>query len=130
VAAVAEDTILKTVTFDEHRLLSVNKNGLEYVDDQGCRCAIDFHACCESFNKGAAERLGARNPRYVGSRNILANPPEMILATDPPTRFLFPKPRVCGNGPGEESASPELRDWDKFQLRLYREGGVRTVDMT
>jgi hypothetical protein len=97
----------KTVTFDKSKLLSVSKDGLDYVDDQGCRCAIDFHTCRENF----------QNENYVAFRDIEAKPPHITFATNPPTRFVFPMPR------------PD-RDFREFQIRLFYEAGVQTFDMT
>jgi hypothetical protein len=108
---------LKTVTFDKSKLLSVSKDGLEYVDDQGCRCAIDFHKCRENFQKQAPGRLWASDPNYVGARDITANPPHITLSTNPPTRFVFPLPGPSG-------------DFDEFQTRLFYAAGVKTFDMT
>jgi hypothetical protein len=123
---------LKTVTFDTSRLLLVNKNGLEYVDDEGCRCAIDFHSCRENARDllKIPAWLWARHPNYVGLRNILGEPPYIALASDPPTRFLFSMPGPAAKDPGKESASLEPRDFYEFDLRLNREGGVLTFDMT
>ncbi len=110
---------MKTVTFDRSKLLSVSKDGLEYVDDQGCRCAIDFHTCRENFRKQMhpPERLWARDPTYVAVRDSSAKPPHITLSTNPPTRFVFPVP-----DPNHE--------FEEFQFRLFREAGVRTFDMT
>jgi hypothetical protein len=127
---VTEDTSLKTVTFDNKKLLNMSKDCLEYVDDQGARCAIDFHICRENFQKDSAGWRGARNPKYVGVRDILAMPPHITLATDPPTRFVFPMPGPSVNFTGGESSSLEPPDFHEFQMRLYYEAGVRTVDMT
>jgi hypothetical protein len=126
-----EDTSLKTVTFDKSKLLSVSKDGLEYVDDQGCRCAIDFHSCRENFQKEmhVPERLWARDPNYVACRDILAKPPHITLATNPPTRFVFPMPGPSVRDPGKKS-SLEPRDFYEFQMRLFKEAGVKTFDMT
>ena len=121
---------MKTVTFDNSKLLSMSKDCLEYVDDQGDRCAIDFHICRENVQKETAGRRGARNPNYVGFRDILAKPPHITLATNPPTRFVFPLPGPSVEFPGGESSSLEPRDFHEFQMRLYHEAGVRTVDMT
>jgi hypothetical protein len=106
---VTEDTSLKTktVTFDKSKLLSVTKDGLEHVDDQGCRCAIDFRTCRENFP----------DPNYVAYRDIDASPPHITFATNPPTRFVFPKPRTD-------------RGFLEFQMRLFYEAGVQTFDMT
>jgi len=97
----------KTVTFDKSKLLSVTKDGLEYLDDQGCRCVIDFHTCRENFP----------NPDYVAFRDIEASPPHITFATNPPTRFVFPLPR-------------SNRDFLEFQMRLFNEARVQTFDMT
>ena len=122
---------MKTVTFDKSKLLSISKNGLEYVDDQGCRCAIDFHTCRENVQNTLkrAERLWARDPNYVGFRNILAKPPHITLATNPLTRFLFPMPGPSVQDPGN-SSSLEPRDFYEFEMRLLNEAGVKTFDMT
>jgi len=107
---------LKTVTFDKSRLLSVSEDGLEYVDDQGCRCAIDFHTCRENFKKQhGPERLWAGLPNYVAVRDIEAKPAHITFATNPPTRFVFPM------------TDPNFHE---LQFRLFREAGVMTFDMT
>jgi hypothetical protein len=123
---------LKTVTFDKSKLLGVSKDGLEYVDDQGCSCAIDFHSCRENFQKEmhVPERLWARDPNYVAVRDILAKPPHITLATNPPTRFVFPMPAPSVQDPGKKSSSLEPRDFYEFQMRLFKEAGVKTFDMT
>jgi len=110
---------LKTVTLDKSKLLSVSKDSLEYVDDQGGRCAIDFHTCRENFKKQhVPERLWARVPNYVAVRDIEAKPPHITFATDPPTRFVFPMP------------DPNFHEFQELQFRLFREAGVMTFDMT
>ncbi len=121
---------MKTVTFDKSKLLSVSKDGLEYVDDQGCRCALDFHTCRENVQKETAGWLGAKDPNYVGFRNIEAKPPHITLATNPPTRFVFPMPGPSVKFPGRKSSSLEPRDFYEFQIRLFYEAGVKTLDMT
>ena len=110
---------MKTVTFDRSKLLSVSKDGLEYVDDQGCRCAIDFHTCRENVRKQMhpPERPWDRDPNYVAVRDSEAKPPHITLSTNPPTRFVFPVP-----DPNHE--------FEEFQFRLFREAGVKTFDMT
>ena len=97
----------KTVTFDQSKLLSVTKDGREYLDDRGCRCVIDFHTSRENFP----------NPDYVAIRDIEASPPHITIATNPPTRFVFPLPR-------------SNRDFLEFQMRLFNEARVQTFDMT
>jgi hypothetical protein len=115
---------LKTVTFDANKLLAVDKIRLEYVDDQGCRCAIDFRSCRENLQKKLkmTEEFRTRHPDYVGFRDIAAHPPYITLASDPPTRFLFPV---------SAPAAGFLRsDFDQFQARLRDEAGVDTLDMS
>lgn len=115
---------MKSVTFDNTRILAVSKDGLEYLDDQGCRCAIDFHTCRMNLRKTLKmpEEWWARDPNYVGFRDIVANPPHITLATDPPTRFLFPMP--------EPAANSLHGDFHQFQVRLWDEAGVNTLDMS
>ena len=123
---------MKTVTFDSSKLLAVSKNGLEYVDDQGCRCTIDFQTCRENVRnrlKMPEWRL-ARQPDYVGFRDILGKPPHITLATNPPTRFLSPVPGPSVNDPGKRSSSLAAPDFDEFQVRLFDEAGVSTFDVT
>jgi len=126
---VTEDTRLKTVTFDKSKLLSVSKDGLEYVDDQGCRCAIDFHTCGENFQK-EMHMPGWLQVRqsYVGFHDIGAK--HITLATSPPTRFVFPMPGPSLKDPGRKSSSLEPRDFYEFQMRLFNEAGVRILDIT
>src|SRR5712671_67644 len=125
-----EDAGLKAVTFDESQLPSMSKDGLEYLDDQGCQSAINFDICRENFRRGSAGWRGAGNSKYVGLRDILAKPPHITLATDLLTRFVFPMPGPSVNVPDKESSSLIPGDWDGCQMRLYCEAGVRTVDMT
>jgi len=97
----------------------MSEDGLEYVDDQGCRCTIDFHTCRENFKKKhVPERLWARVSDYVAVRDIEAKPPHITFATNPPTRFVFPMP------------DPNFYEFQELQLRLFREAGVMTFDMT
>ena len=125
------DTSLKTVTFDKSKLLSVSKDGLEYVDDQGCRRVVDFHTCRENVQREtAAGWTGTRDPNYVGFRDIEAKPPRITLATNPPARFVFPMPGPSVKVRGRESSSLGLRDFHEFQVRLFYEAGVKTIDMT
>jgi hypothetical protein len=123
---------LKTVTFDKSKLLVVSKNGLEYLDDAGCSCTVDFHTCRENALDllRMPALLWARHPNYVGLRNIEGEPPYITLATDPPTRFLFPMPGPSVKDPGKESSSLELRDFYEFDMLLHREAGVLTFDVT
>jgi hypothetical protein len=110
----------------------MSKSGLEYVDDQGCRCAIDFHTCRENVQHKLKrpDRLWARDPNYVGFRDILARPPHITLATNPPTRFVFPMPEPSVQDPAKNSSSLEPRDFYEFETRLFNEAGVKTFDMT
>ena len=123
---------MKTVTFDKSKLLGVSKNGLEYVDDQGCRCSIDFHTCRENARDllKMPGWLWARHPNYVGLRNILGRPPYITLVTNPPTRFLFPMPGPFFNDPGASSPSLEPIDFYEFDGRLFSKAGVPTFDVT
>ena len=108
----------------------MSEDGLEYVDDQGCRCTIDFHTCRENFKKKhVPERLWARVSDYVAVRDIEAKPPHITLATNPPTRFLFPLPGP-GLNDGARSAALEPIDFYEFDRRLFGEAGVRTFDVT
>ena len=110
---------MKTVTFDKSKLLSMSKDGLEYVDDQGCRCTIDFHTCRENFKKKhVTERLWDSVSDYVAVRDIEARPPHITFATNPPTRFVFQMP------------DHNFHDFQELQFRLFREAAVRTFDMT
>jgi hypothetical protein len=119
---------LKTVTFDAGRLLSVSSEGLEYVDDQGCRCTIEFRTCRENVQREL--RSGRWRPiasadsltRYIGFRDVEATPPHIILASNPPTRFVFPMAGPSFNVPA--------CDFQQFQRRLFMEAGVKTVDVT
>ena len=119
---VTEDWSLKTVTFDKSKLLSVSKDGLEYVDDQGCRCVVDFHTRRENVQKELGSGRWQPKPSsdsltwYVGFRDIEAK--HITLATNPPTRFVFPMPDPNS-----------FREFQEFQYRLFREAGVKTLDM-
>ena len=122
---------MKTVTFDESKLLSVCNDGLEYVDEEGCRCVIDFHSCRENFKRQMhpPERLWARDPNYVAVRDIEAKPPHITFATNPPTRFVFPIPGPSVKDPGRKSSTLEPRDFYEFQMRLFNEAEVKTCDI-
>jgi hypothetical protein len=75
------------------------------------------------------EWLWARHPNYVGFRDVVAEPPHITLATNPPTRILFPMPGPSANVPGK-SSSLEPRDFYEFEMRLFKEAGAETLDMT
>jgi hypothetical protein len=110
-------TTLKTVTFDNGKILRVSKDGFDYLDDEGRRCSVEFHICRENFKKEMhyPEWAAARDPYYVAVRDIEAKPPHITFSTNPPTRFEFPLVR---------------RDFTEFQMRLFYEGGVKTFDIT
>jgi hypothetical protein len=109
-------------------------NGLEYVDDQGCRCFIDFSTCRANVRNKTKmpEWLWTKHPEYVGFRDIVAEPPHITLATNPPTRFLLPMPGASINDTGQRSSSSALEplDFYEFERRLYNEAGVRRLDMS
>ena len=123
---------MKTVTFYKSKLLSMSEDGLEYVDDQGCRCTIDFHTCRENVRNQLKmpEWRWARDPDYVGFRDVLAKPPHITLATNLPTRFVFPSPGSSAQDPGKKSSSLVSDDFYKFQMYLFNQAGVKTLDMT
>jgi hypothetical protein len=123
---------LKTVTFAKSTVLGVSKNGFDYVDDQECSCSIDFHTCRENVRNQLKmpEWRWASDPDYVGFRDVLAKPPHITLATNPPTRFVFPSPGSSAQDPGKESSSLVSDDFYKFQMHLFNQAGVKTLDMT
>src|SRR5262245_985251 len=131
----AEGGQVKTVTYDKSRILSVSEDGLEYLDDDGCRCRVDFTVCCENVEKEMSSegwiRVGESDDVYVGFRDWGAKPPYITLATDPPTRFVFPMPGPPVKVPGSQFVrrNPEdYREFRDFQIRLM-EAGVTTLDM-
>jgi len=91
-----------------------------------------FTLAARTFKKETAGWVGARKSKhdYVGFRDIEANPPHITLATNPPTRFVFPRPGPSVKVPGRKVASLEPRDFYDFQMRLFYEAGVKTLDMT
>jgi hypothetical protein len=103
---------------------AVSKDGAEHLDDQGCRCAIDFHTFRVNLRKmfKMPEEWWTENLNYIGFRDIVAKPPHITAATDPPTRFVFPMP--------ERSANFLHTDFHQFQVRLWEEAGVSTLDMS
>jgi hypothetical protein len=119
---------LKTVTFDKSKLLSMSKDGLEYVDDQGCRCTIDFHTCRENFKKKhVPERLWDRVSDYVTVRDIEAKPPHITFAT---CRFAVPhsRHRAANRRPTVEAGSRRIarQFWQPWQSRSHR-GRLRST---
>ena len=124
---LTEDMSLKTVTFDKSKLLSVSKDGFEYVDDQGCRCAIDFHICRENFQKVMHVPRDEEDV-YVGFYE-LGTLPHITFATNPPTRFIFP-PGPSAKVRGGTFQNRAFHEAVAFQIRLFNEAGVRTFDPT
>jgi hypothetical protein len=116
--------VTKNVVYHNFTILRVTREILEYLDDQGTACSIDFHTCRENVEKELRGPGWIRVPEecvgpevlqdiYVGFRDSSAEPMHITLASDPPTRFQFANYRV----------------FREFQRRL-REGGVTTLDMT
>lgn len=125
----------KRVSYDKSKILAVTKDGLEYIDDQGSKCAIDFHACRENLERelGSAGYLRIRHPAdvYVGFRDLGAKPPYITFATEPPTRFEFPMPKPLVKVAGKkflQSDPEDFREFREFQARLM-EVGLKTLDM-
>ena len=104
--------IQKDVVYDESRILSLTRDGLEYVDDDGVVCTIDFHRCCA--NLGGAET--SPHDYVVGYRAR----PYVWFECEPLTFFNFPQ-AIRRDDPGD--------DFREFNRRLLR-AGVRTIDMT
>jgi hypothetical protein len=103
----------KLVTFDKGRILSVTQQGIEYRDDDGRDCLIDFDAC------------GGHSPhRHVGYRDCSPSPPFFEFWTEPRTRFVF-RAAAAEVGPG-------LGDWYKdfrwLEEQLWKAGWA-TIDL-
>jgi hypothetical protein len=119
----SEAMAIKHVAYHNATILRVSTDSLEYLDDEGITCTIDFQTCHENVQKElrgpgwirvreecvASEAL---QDIYVGFRDFAATPMHITLASDPPTRFEFADYCV----------------FREFQMRL-REGGVTTLDM-
>ena len=112
----SHDMAIKNVASHNSTILCVTRDGLEYLDDQGITCTIDFHTCYENVQRELRRpgwiQVQESQDIYVGFRDFAATPPHITLASDPPTRFQF-----AGYGVFRE-----------FQRRLI-EAGVTTLDM-
>jgi hypothetical protein len=106
----------KRVAYVNAHILRLTRDGLEYLDDDGIACAVDFHACEENVQKELRGpgwiRVGESKDIYIGFRDFGDTPAHITLASDPPTRFEF----------------PDYRAFCEFQLRLMQ-AGVTTLDM-
>ena len=129
------DMAMKHVAYDESKILRVTRDGLEYLDDQGITCTIDFHTCHENVQREVRSpgwvQVGESQDIYVGFRDFSATPPHVTFASDPPTCFQFPVPKQAVAVPGHTFLRRDtayLLDFRDFQRRLI-EAGVATLDM-
>jgi hypothetical protein len=110
---------VKHVAYDKVKILRVTRDGLEYLDDQGITCTIDFHTCHECVQRELRRpgwvQVGESQDIYVGFRDFSATPPLFTFGSDPQTRFEFP-------------ASADFRDFYELEVCLIK-AGVRTLDM-
>jgi hypothetical protein len=110
------DMAMKHVAYHKATILSVTRDGLEYLDDQGVACTIDFHTCHENVQREVSRpgwmQVGQSPDIYVGFRDFSTKPLQITLAGDPETRFQF----------------ADYRAFHDFQKRLI-EAGVTTIDM-
>jgi len=113
----------------------VTREGLEYLDDQGITCIIDFRTCHENVQREVHSpgwvQVAESEDIYVGFRDCTGTPPHITFASDPPTRFQFPLPKPAVKIPGQPFLRPDLedyRDYFEFQMQL-RAAGVTTLDM-
>jgi hypothetical protein len=127
----------KHVAYDKSKILRVTRDGLEYLDDQGITCSIDFHTCHKNVQRevGSPGWIQVRESQdiYVGFRDSFAAPPYMMFASDPPTCFQFPMPKPAGAVPGQAflrlAPAGFSSDFAQFMIRLI-EAGVTTLDMS
>ena len=126
----------KKIAYAKAKILRVDTGGLQYVDDEGTTCTIDFHVCHENVLKELRSpgwvQVKKSETIYVGFRDSTANPPQFTFPTDPETCFRYPLPKPAVAAPGEKflRGNPEdLRDFFEFEVRLAQ-AGVRTLDMS
>ena len=107
---------IKNVAYHKCTILSVTRDRLEYLDEQGIPWTIDFYTCQKNVQKelrgpGWMQVQESQNV-YVGCRDFYTKPRYITLASDPPTCFQF-----------------AYRDhFREFKRRLI-EAGVNTIDM-
>jgi len=112
----SHEAAIKTVAYNESTILSVTRDSLEYLDDQGLACAIEFHICDDNVQREVRSEgwIQVRESQdvYVGFRDFSSRPRHITLASVPRTRFQFEDYVV----------------FREFQERLI-EAGVTTLDM-
>jgi len=112
----SHEAAIKTVAYNESTILSVTRDSLEYLDDQGLACAIEFHICDDNVQREVRSEgwIQVRESQdvYLGFRDFSSRPRHITLASVPRTRFQFEDYGV----------------FREFQERLI-EAGVTTLDM-
>ena len=132
---LSDELPTKQVAYDKSKILRVTRDALEYVDDQGVTCIIDFNVCHENVLREVSSpgwiRVQDSSDIYVGFRDFFHKPPYMTFASDPPTRFLFPMPKPAVAVPGQRGLQRDPAGYDdfrEFKMRLI-EAGVTTLDL-
>jgi hypothetical protein len=131
---------VKAVKYSETTIVRVDKEGMNYLDDDGNECFVDFRQCHASFQKGIRQEIESGNviqlsmqgsrPRYIGFRQLSSSPPYIEILADPPVRFQFEKlaekSEIIDGRRWIQTTPP--RGWGEFQGRLA-EIGMGTIDM-
>src|SRR5688572_11161498 len=77
---------------DSKQIISITKDGLSFLDDDGNEHWIDFAECYQNFLQ-ETHALSIERWKQVGVRNILTPPwaegPYIQFHTNPPIRFQF-----------------------------------------
>jgi|GEM_PF-3528987 len=122
---------MNRIAYDKTRILLLTPEGLQYSADDGSQCFIDFEVCRQNFQL-AHGNLGGDKLKYVGFRDLSAQPPHITLWTNPPTRFEFRNPLSHEQIPDAKliRIEPEIfHEFLKFQLQLFK-AGAQTGDLS
>lgn len=118
---------MKRVTYRATTIVRVGRAGLDYVDDEGRECFVDFVWCRTEFDHqwgpGPPE-----SPTYVGFRDSAANPPYVDFLAEPLVRFEFSKPAQVGAAPGSRFVARVVPEGYREFCALLATYGVAVCD--
>lgn len=89
--------MIKRVQYHKERILSINEQGLTYLNELGDKCFLDFEICRRNWvvyantsGEFVGENISLRDTNCVGWRNVIGEPPYIEFFSEPRTRFEYP----------------------------------------